>query len=218
MQDTYDDIAQDEAQFRSMQIGRYTHAYSITLRVPNDRSALITFGGTVNANLRRSAVLQIEEDSEFHITHMTCAVMAPVGENSEARSSTMLPLFPAAGVDTGRSDRGVAFRITESGSGRALTLGQTLTQGPNQVGPTTTNQNGWWAKQGYLALESVFPPSYGFEFCAPVAFEYYLERQKRLVVDFVNRDSDVGLVDPIGNLGLGGHRVTFAFLGQRYDA
>ncbi len=218
MRDTYADTAQDEVHFRSMQVGRYTHAYSITLRVPNDRDATITFGGTVNANLRRSAVLQIEEDGEFHITHMTAAVMAPVGDGSEVRDSAMLPLFPMAGVTTGRSDRGLAFRITETGSGRALVLGRTLTQGPNQVGPTTANQNGWWAKEGYLALEAVFPPSYGFEFAAPVAFDYYLERQKRLVVDFINRDSDVGLIDPIGNLGLGGHRVTFAFLGQRYDA
>lgn len=217
MQETFADTAQDEAQFRAMQIGRYTHAYSITLRVPNDHDVGIQVGGESSSAMLKSAILQIEEDAEFHITHMTAAVMAPVAAGSEVRDASMTPLFPMAGVTTGRSDRGLAFRISEPGSGRRLVRGITTSIGPNVMAPTPTNQNSWWASQGFLALESVFPPAYGFEFSAPVAFEYHLERNKRLLVEFLNRDSDVGAIDPVGNIGLGGHRVTFAFLGQRYD-
>jgi hypothetical protein len=215
MQDTYADTTQDEAHFRSMQVGRYTHAYSITLRVPNDRSLVQAFvSGT---SLLRSAVLQIEEDAEFHITHMSAAVMAPVGDASEVRDPTLVPVLPMAGVDTGRSDRGLAFRITETGSGRRLTRGHSTMIGPNVMAPTANSQNWWWAQQGFLALESVFPPAYGFEFAAPVAFEYHLERNKRLLVEFINRDSDIQGNDPPYFAGFGGHRVTFCFLGQRYD-
>lgn len=215
MQEVYDDIAEDERHFRAMQTGRYAHVYSVTLRVPNDRS--LAQSGVSGASLKRSAVLQIEEDAEFHITHMAAAVMAPVGDGSEVRDPALTPVFAMAGVDTGRSDRGLAFRISETGSGRLLVLGQTNTIGPSVLVPSADSQSWWWAKEGYLALESVFPPAYGFEFLCPVPFEFHLEKNKRLVVDFINRDSDIEAGDPPIFAGLGGHRVTFAFLGQRYD-
>lgn len=213
MQDTYADVAEDEAHFRGMQVGRYTHLYSVTLRVPNDRA--ISQTAVSAASLRRSAVLQIEEDAEFHITHISAAVMAPVAAGSEVRDSTLTPALPMAGVSTGRSDRGLAFRIIEPATGRRLTVGQTLRIGPNIIGPTANFQNGNWASEGYVPLEALFPPSYAFELAAPIAFEYLLERNARLVVDFLNRDSDMVAGVAQGN---GGHRVTFAFLGQRYDS
>ena len=214
--EVYDDAQEDMRHFRAMQVGRYSHVYSITLRVPNDRSLVET--GVSAASLRRSAVLQNEEDAEFHITHMSACVMAPVGADSQVRDPAMVPAFAMAGVDTGRSDRGLAFRISEAGSGCLLTLGQTNKIGPSVLVPTADNQNWWWAKEGYLSLESVFPPAYGFEFLQPVAFEYHLEKNRRLVIDFINRDGDVEGSDPPRFAGQGGHRVTFAFLGQRYDA
>lgn len=212
--ETFRDICEEERHFRAMQMGRYSHAYSITLRVPNDRRAAAT--AVSAASLRRSAILAIEEDAEFHITHISASVMAPVGENSNVRDVNMQPTMPMAGVTTGRSDRGLAFRISEVGSGRLLTGGQTRTIGPNQMGPAANTQNWWWAREGYLALESVFPPSYAFEMLAPVPFEFFLQRTRRLQVDFINRDSDYAEEEP--GAGLGGHYVTFVFLGQRYDA
>ena len=211
MREVYDDIAEDEAHFRATQIGRYSHLYSVTLRVPNDRG--IAANTISAASLKRTATLQIEEDAEFHITHMTASVVGPVGANSDVRSFSFNNTLPMAGVTAGRADRGIVFRITEAGSGRLLTRGHTHMRGPNVMGPNANYQNGWWGPQGYLALESVFPPAYGFELAAPVAFEYHLERNKRLVIDLANRDSDI-----IDGAGDGGHVVTFAFLGQRYDA
>lgn len=211
---TFRDIGEEARYFRSVQVGRYTHAYSITLRVPNDRS--VSQSAVSPASLKRTAILAIEEDAEFAITHMACAVMAPVAADSEVRSTVMQPALPMAGVTTGRSDRGLAFRMSEMGSSIMLGLGQTIVQGPNQMSPNADSQSWWWAREGYLAVESVFPPSYGFEFSAPIAFEYYLRRNKKLQVEFINRDSDIG-AGPVFT-GDGGHVVTFAFLGQRYDA
>lgn len=196
-----------------MQTGRYTHVYSVTLRVPNDRSVSQT--AISAASLKRTAILAIEEDAEFAITHMACAVMAPVAASSEVRSTSMTPVFPMAGVTTGRSDRGLAFRMSEMGSSRMLVNGQTIVQGPNQMAPNANSQSWWWAREGYLAVESVFPPAYGFEFSAPIPFDFYLRRNKKLQIDFINRDSDIG-AGPVYT-GDGGHVVTFAFLGQRYD-
>ncbi len=214
MQTTFRDIGEDAHHFRAMQVGRYTHAYSITLRVPNDRS--VSQSAVSPASLKRTAILAIEEDAEFHITHMSCGVMAPVAAESEVRSTTMTPAMPMAGVTTGRSDRGLAFRMSEMGGARLLGLGQTIVQGPNQMAPNANSQSWWWAREGYLAVESVFPPSYGFEFSAPIAFDYHLARNKKLMIEFINRDSDIG-AGPVFT-GNGGHVITFAFLGQRYDA
>lgn len=211
---TFRDIGEEAYHFRSMQVGRYTHAYSITLRVPHDRSTSQT--AVSPAALKRSAILAIEEDADFHITHMTCAVMAPVAAASDVRDALMTTKMQMAGVDSGRSDRGLAFRMSEMGGSRMLGKGQTIVQGPNQMAFNADTQSWWWAREGYLAVESVFPPSYGFEFSQPVAFDYHLVRNRKILVEFINRDSDYEIAAPF--LGNGGHVVTFAFLGQRYDA
>lgn len=208
----YRDIAEEERFFRAVQVGRYAHVYSITLRVRNDGDD----SSFSPASRLRSAILQIEEDSEFHITHISAAVMAPTGTGiSEVRDVNVTPTFAMAGVDSGRSDRGVAIRISEVGSGRFACMGQTRLIGPaaQLQGPTTANPAGWWAEQGYIPLEAMFPPAYSFEFAAPVPFEFYLARSKRLLVEMINRDSDNE--DPVGQSG---HRVTLSFIGNRYNA
>ena len=212
MQETFQDVKQDEILFQAMQVGRYTHIYSAVVLVPFDGLESGTLPSL--SSRKRAAVLQIEEDAEFHITHVSAGVMAPTGVLNPFRRDSISAFFPAAAVLNSRADRGVVFRIRDGKEDRKLSLGQTRISGPNIMTPASPNFSAYWGAEGYMPLEAVFPPAYGFEFLAPIPWEYHLARNGRLVLDLLNRD---GGDDETPGDDPGFHRVAFAFLGQRYD-
>lgn len=210
----YEDTLEDAVHFRGMQVGRYTHAYTAMVLVPVDGNTIAAALPSPSSRARR-ATLQIEETSEFHITHISASVLAPVSAPNTGRRDTLFPLFAMAGVTSERSDRGVVFRILDGKDHKHLTLGQTRTSGPNVMAPASPSLSAYWAAEGYIPLEAVFPPCYGTLFQAPVPWEYHIERNGRLLIDLLNRDL-LETETPGDRAGF--HRVSLLFLGQHYDA
>lgn len=180
MEDVFNDIALEEIHFRRMQVSRYAHLYSATFNVP---AAVGGVGSLLEA------IFQVEEDADFYVTHICGCAQAPMNA-AGTRNTGLAATYLAAGVSTGRSDRGLRFRLFDPGNGRTL---QKII-----VNARTATQ-----PQDFIPFETVFPPGYSFEFAGGVAWEYYLERGRRLKLEMQNVDNGI-------------HRVTFGFMGKRY--
>lgn len=182
---TFRDTTEQERFFQRSQIDRYTHLYHATFLVP------YFIPGSVELPTLRSAILQVEEDSDFHITHMIGAV-----QDTAAWTEVNEPTFAMAGVTGSRADRGLDLKIHDPGSGR------TLTKASNSRNITLEGE--------YIPFVAMFAPGYAFNYREPIPFDYFIERKRRLILDVRLRQTANEEVADLPSV-----RVTFGFLGHR---
>lgn len=201
---TFRDISEEALFFRRQQITKYTHAYSITLNVPCP-----TVSGQV-VNLE--PILQIMEDADFHITHMTGSVTDPVLSTGvryvTTHSSDLVMLFPLAGSPN-RGERGIWFKFENPKINRPLQAGL-----PNLDAVTRASQYLSPFDNTMVEFGSVFGPGYGHSWGKPIKFDYTLMRNERLKVLIQNRQFVQGDGDPSPPIF---SRVSMAFIGHRYE-
>jgi len=193
---TFADLGEEIPHFKRVQDFSYAHVYSVSLAIINNAAGVMTIAGAT----LRDAILGIEEDAMFHITHIMGSVIAP------CQMTTIFPnredgdpqAFNMAGCSSGRTDRGIDFRITDLGTGKDLTKASVFSPQAQPFGD-------------FIPFEALFPPGYGFTFFQPVPFEYFLEKGRYLRLQVRNRNTQI---DAEGGQGA---FVTFAFLGQRMN-
>lgn len=202
---TFRDVTEESLFFRHEQITKYTHVYSITLTVP-----MPTVSGQV---VNIEPILQIMEDADFHITHMTGSVMDPSLENGQryvsGSSSDMVLIFPMAGSPN-RGDRGIWFKFENPKINRPLQLGiptnDALTRAAQFLSPYDHTM---------VEFGSVFMPGYGDTWGKPIKFDYTLMKNERLKILLQNRQF-VGQLS--GDPEIPAYsRVSMAFIGHRYE-
>lgn len=195
---TYRDVGEESLHFRRQQLTRYTHAYSITFTMPMARAA--------NTPTFLETQMQVMEDADFHITHITGCAVSPVDSNGVRvvdRSSAKSLFFPAAG-DANRSDRGMSFKIIDPKSNARLSSGQ---QTPDQIQRAAQAVA---VDHSYLNFGDVFGPGYDYQFGAPVPFKYFLDRGARFKVLFQCVDGKAS--------ALLYQRISMCFIGNRYES
>jgi hypothetical protein len=206
---TFADLADEIPHFKRVQDYRYSHVYSITLTVP-DKAPSDT------VPIERLAILGIEEDAAFFITHIVGSVIAPVDLTTAlpSRFEVQNPAFPMAGAadpaggigapTTSRYDRGIDFGIIDTATGKSLTRASLFSPQCQAFGD-------------WIPFNALLTPGYSFSFASPVPWEFFLERQKYLQFKVRNRGASDDGGDPPASSGAGA-LVTFAFLGQRMDS
>lgn len=190
--------------FRRQQITKYTHVYSISLQIqcPN------VSGQVVNLE----PILQIMEDADFHITHMTGSVTDPVKSDGTryltTHGSDLVMLFPLAGSPN-RGERGIWFKFENPKINRPLQAGL-----PNLDAVTRAAQYLSPFDNTMVEFGSVFGPGYGHSWGKPIKFDYTLMKNERLKILLQNRQF-VGGVEAEGITAYS--RVSMAFIGHRYE-
>ncbi len=195
---TFADPSSEAHHFRRRQISAYTHEYSITLLLP-----ILARAFPVSTAL---ATLQVENDADFQVTHLTGTVPSPVnadGSRLIQSTSDQLLTFGMAGSPN-RSDHGVVFKISEPETGRALTIAR-KTQ--NTVDLVAADALSPWDRT-FINMRDVFGPGYGFQWGHPLPFKLVIPRSKRIQVLFQGVEQG-----PYN----GYQRVSMCFVGQRYD-
>ncbi len=195
---TFRDVGEESLHFRHQQLTKYTHAYSITFNMP--------MADGVNAPMFMETILQVMEDADFHITHVSGCASGPVdvyGVPIIDLGSALGILFPMAG-NTNRSDRGMSFKLMDPKFNTRLTEGQITRNAVNLAAQATA------VDHSYINFGDVFGPGYDFIWGRPTPFKYTLERSSRLKVMFQCVDGDGGAQYY--------QRVSMAFIGNRYAA
>jgi hypothetical protein len=111
----YDNVVQEAAHFRQVQLSKYDFTYVLNIAVAN--------------NTTLPATLTIEQDADFRIEQITGECYGPCDANG-IRSINASTDFPLAGtaVPSGAglgayADRGLMLKMTDTGAGRELTNG-----------------------------------------------------------------------------------------------
>lgn len=199
---TFRDAGEEALFFRRQQITKYTHVYSISLQI-----ACPTVAGQV-VNLE--PILQIMEDADFHVTHLSGSVTDPTDVNGTryltTHSSDLVLLFPLAGSPN-RGERGVWFKFEDPKINRPLQLGL-----PNNDAVTKAAQYLSPYDNTMIDFGSVFTPGYGHSWGKPVRFDYTLMRNERLKILLQNRQKGTSEDGRVLYT-----RVSMAFIGHRYE-
>lgn len=199
---TFRDIGEEALFFRRQQITKYTHVYSITLQVASPT----TLGQVVNVE----PILQIMEDADFHITHMTGSVTDPTTSTGKryvtGHGSDLGMLFPMAGSPN-RGDRGIWFKFENPKVNRPLQLAI-----PTSNAVIAAAQYLSPYDQTMVEFGSVFTPGYGHSWGRPIKFDYTLLRNERLKILIQNRQH-LAFEDDAPYYS----RVSMAFIGHRYE-
>lgn len=196
---TFEDITQEELHFRKVQLNKYSHAYHLTALCPVE-----DWEWGVNRSVITRAILEAEEDADVHFTRMTGSVIAPVDANGQMTADVGLDsAFLAAGVTSGRMERGLSMHISNFSTGVDLTA---RFQDP-QAGATLRND--------FIPVETLLSPGYGFSFYKPYPFEYFLPRNQKMLFQFRNRDR---VRTPNGASDSDYfHRITICLIGRRIE-
>lgn len=196
---TFRDIAEEALFFRRTQISKYTHIYSITLQ-------MATASG-VGESVALEPILQIMEDADFHITHLTGSVtdLTDVDGRRRVAETDFAMVFPMAGTQQ-RGERGIYFKFQDVETNRDL---QVCRPSNNAVISAAQFLSPW--DQTFMSFNDVFMPGYGYNWGKPVKFEYTLMRNSRLKVLLRNRQRVPGIGGTYS-------RVSMAFIGNRYAA
>lgn len=184
--------------FRSQQISKYTHIYSITFNITYPSSQIVTFQDTV---------LQVMEDADFHCTHLSGSIVGPIVNsvrNNPGGTGGALN-FPMAGAGE-RQDRGVSFRFFEQITNRELDRGNVTR---NQVDLTAQSTIPWDHK--YVDFGNVFGPGYGMKWGKTLPYKYFMPRGHRLKISFQCQERS-GYFSSSGS-----SLVSMAFIGNRYQ-
>lgn len=131
---------------------------------------IYTVEEVVANNTTYPALLQIEDDAHFQVTHITISALGPTDENG-VRQNASASDFDLAGTSTGYADRGLAIQLSESG-GRKFT-------------------------SGFVPIELMGAPGYGLQYANPYPFKHLLKRNTTLSIDIRNRDTASGLYHAI---------------------
>ncbi len=200
---TFRDMTEEALFFRRQQITKYTHIYSISLQVPYP-----TVSGQV-VNIQ--PVLQVMEDADFHITHITGSVTDPVDVNGSRyvtnHGSDFVLLFPLAGANN-RGERGIWFKFEDPKINRPLQVGI-----PNNDAVTKAAQFLSPFDNTMMDFGSVFTPGYGTSWGKPIKFDYTLMKNERLKILIQNRQFMVSRDDE----RVPYVRLSMAFIGNRYE-
>jgi len=198
--DTFRQISEEVIFFRRTQITKYTHAYSITMQIECPQ----VIGEVIN----REPVLQIMEDADFHITHMTGSVtdiVTATGTRPPNITGTDYGLMFPLATTINKGDRGIWFKFEDPKVNRPLQLGI-----PNDGAVIKALQYLSPYDNTMMDFGSVFSPGYGYSWGKPIRFDYTLMKNTRLKVLLQNRQR---------TNGGGAHysRVSMAFIGHRYE-
>jgi len=200
---TFRDISEEALHFRRTQITKYTHVYSVTFQM--------LLSEVVNVPTKAEAVLNIMEDSDFHITHLSGSVVDTVTSNgipsTDPSNSGLGLLFPVANANN-RGERGVFFKIMDPEVNRPLTSAVGA-----QTAPSIAAQYLETFNQTFLSFNNTFTPGYGFNYGKPLPFDYCLTKGMRLKILFENRQAVLGYYPDTDYYS----RISMAFIGQRYD-
>ncbi len=203
MDPVFRNVEDESLYFRHTQVTKYTHIYSISLQMQMSTSA--------NVPLYLEPVMQIMEDADFHITHVSGSVTSPTDVNGGRAIDASSPLtlaFPMAGSNN-RNDRGILFKFIEPKTNRRLTEGRVTT---NSTDLAALVAAGSQIDRTFLGFSDVFSPGYGNRLGRLMPFEYYLGRSERLKV----RLQITGQAGQ-GNLSYVPYdRISIAFIGHRY--
>lgn len=195
---TFRDIGEEAYYFRETQLTKYTHIYSIALQVAMPSSGTST-------SLIVEPILQVMEDADFHITHVTGSCGSPVDSTGKrvVSGSDMVIKFGMAGSPN-RSDRGISFKIINTKKNLPLTEAQGTKNFVNLATMVLSPVD-----HTFIEFGTVFTPGYGYDFGRPMPFEYTLQRGERfkIPIQCVDFKSSTPLF----------HRVSMAFIGNRYD-
>lgn len=201
---TFRDVGEEALFFRRQQITKYTHVYSITLQVQNSYTNTAD-GDYINVE----PILQIMEDADFHITHMTGSVTDPCNSDGTryvtSTSSAIGLIFPMAGSEN-RGDRGIWFKFLDPKINRNLQLGIPANNSVIQAAQYLTGFD-----HTMIEFNSVFGPGYGHSWGKPIKFDYTLLRNERLKILIQNRQRNPD------EEGTTYSRVSMAFIGHRYE-
>lgn len=200
--ENFRNLSEGALHFRHTQITKYTHSYSISLQIGMSTVA----GGVVNLE----PVLQIMEDADFHITHMTGSVTDPTDTNGKREvslsGSDYGMIFPMAGSPN-RGDHGIYFKFLDLEVNKNLQIGQ-----PSDNAVIKAAQFLSPYDQTLISFNDVFSPGYGYSWGKPIVFDYTLMKSKRLKILLQNRQR---LTNPDAEHS-GFSRVSMAFIGHRY--
>ena len=194
---TFRDTNEEALYFRRTQLTKYTHVYSITLQ-------MATANATTGVN-NLEPILQVMEDADFHITHLSGSVTEMVDTNGKRETSTTDYglIFPMAGAPT-RGDRGIFFRFFDVEMNRSLQRSQSSNNAVIAASQFTSAYD-----KTLIAFNDVFTPGYGHAWGKPIKFDYTLMKNTRLKVMLQSRQRGSGL-------GASFSRVSMAFIGCRY--
>ena len=171
---TFRDVSEEALFFRRTQVTKYTHVYSITLQM----LSRFTVGGIPSPIVNVEPILQIMEDADFHITHMTGSVSDPVDASgirvANPTGSDYLMTFPMAGSPN-RGGRGIFFKFLDPELNRPLQVGQ-----PSNDAVIKAAQFLSVYDQTMLDFTNVFSVGYGMSWGKPTKFDYTLMKNKRL--------------------------------------
>lgn len=104
----YENVSQEAAHFRQVQLGKYDYTYVLNISVAN--------------NTTLPAILTIEQDADFFIERITGSCYGPTDANG-VRQLLSNTDFDMAGTTAGYADRGLMLKLTDTGAGRELTNG-----------------------------------------------------------------------------------------------
>lgn len=206
---TFRDIGEEALFFRRTQITKYTHVYSISFLMLNPEAA--------HKVVVKEAILEIMEDADFHITHLTGSCDGPMNADGTrfiiSNTETVDPFpssWPAVGAGTNnvmRFERGIYFRFFDPEVNRDLMLGI-----PTKNAVDLRAMEALQSDFNYQRLDfnSVFTPGFGYGWGRPVLFDYTLMKKKRLKITIENRSNTP-------NDGIEYTRVSMAFVGHRYS-
>ena len=193
--------------FRRTQVTKYTHVYSITLQM----LSRFTVGGIPSPIVNVEPILQIMEDADFHITHMTGSVSDPVDASgirvANPTGSDYLMTFPMAGSPN-RGGRGIFFKFLDPELNRPLQVGQ-----PSNDAVIKAAQFLSVYDQTMLDFTNVFSVGYGMSWGKPIKFDYTLMKNKRLKILLQNRQAASIESTEVQTYV----RVSMAFIGHRYE-
>lgn len=118
----------------------------------------------VAASASLPTILTIEQDADFLLEKFTGSVYGPCDDNGiPTATATDFPM-PGIAAGAGHAGRGLTVRITDQGSGRDMT-------------------------NGYVPVETLLTPGYGYQFHLPYPAKYFMNRSSKIRFDFRNRDT-----------------------------
>lgn len=155
-QKSRDSVQLEASHFREVQISKYQFVYTLNVSVAN--------------NVTLPAFLEIKQDADFRFERIMGAMLGPTNVNGirQINASTDFPLagtvVPSGAGLGAYADRGLMFKITDTGAGRELT-------------------------DGFVDAVTMLSPGYGLSLGVALPFSYYALRNSKIRFDIRNRDS-----------------------------
>lgn len=166
------DIVTEELRFQREQYSKQSVGYVLRAVIRNrDPANAAGFPADSVVN----AVMEVEED--FKISYLTGRCEGPTDSAGLRLFSAGTTAFQAAGVTTGRADRGLSLRFMSISTSQVF------------MGTMQNQQVLATLPRDFIPAETILAPGYGFSFEKPYAMNLFLSKGSRLKMQIRNFDS-----------------------------